>query len=53
MVGRHLPAIAGSAAATLLLLAARPEGSWWFLWGYCAVAALFIVAWFVRGLGRR
>jgi hypothetical protein len=49
----YLPVVAGSATATVLLLAMRPEGWWWLLWGYCAVAALFVVAWFVRGLGRR
>ena len=51
-LGHYLPAVSGSAVAITLLLLVRPEGWWWLLWGYCAVAALLIVAWFVRGLGR-
>lgn len=52
-VGYYLPALAGGSTALILLVLVRPEGWWWLLWGYCAVAALFVVAWFVRGLGRR
>jgi hypothetical protein len=51
-VGHYLPVAAGSAVAVSLLALVRPEGWWWLLWGYCAVAVLFVVAWFVRGLGR-
>lgn len=53
LVNYYLPGLAGGATALLLLLLVRPEGWWWLLWGYCAVAALFLVAWFIRGLRRR
>lgn len=47
-----LPGISGTLAAFVLIYFVRPEGVWWLVWGYAAVALLLGVAWFVRGLLR-